>query len=83
MIDPAGSEACSALCRLNLRFAVRDPELRRSLTPDYEPMCKRLVMSAGFYPAVQRPGVDLVTDEIERSSPGASSPATGRFTRST
>jgi cation diffusion facilitator CzcD-associated flavoprotein CzcO len=57
-----------ALCRASLR-KVRDPELRRALTPDYQPMCKRLVMSAGFYGAIQRDDVELVTagiDHVER-----------------
>lgn len=57
-----------ALCRASLR-EVRDPELRRALTPDYTPMCKRLVMSGGFYRAMQRDDVDLVTagiDHVER-----------------
>jgi cation diffusion facilitator CzcD-associated flavoprotein CzcO len=57
-----------ALCRGSLR-AVRDPELRRALTPDYTPMCKRLVMSSGFYRAMQRDDVELVTagiDHVER-----------------
>ncbi len=40
------------LCKANLR-TVRDPRLRQALTPDYAPMCKRLVMSASFYRAVQ------------------------------
>jgi cation diffusion facilitator CzcD-associated flavoprotein CzcO len=57
------------LCRLNLRLGVRDPELRRRLTPGYQPMCKRLVMSADFYPAMQKPAVGLVTDAIERVEP--------------
>jgi cation diffusion facilitator CzcD-associated flavoprotein CzcO/acetyl esterase/lipase len=57
------------LCRLNLRFRVRDADLRLRLTPDYQPMCKRLVMSAAFYPALQRPGVELVTDPIDRVVP--------------
>ncbi len=55
----------SALCRWNLRLAVRDPELRRRLTPDYQPMCKRLVMSGGFYPALQKAGVALVSEPID------------------
>ncbi len=59
----------AALCRANLR-TVRDPALRARLTPDYEPMCKRLIISGGFYRAVQRPNVDLVTDAIERIEPG-------------
>ena len=57
-----------ALCRASLR-KVRDPELRRALTPDYTPMCKRLVMSGGFYRAIQRDDVELVTagiDHVER-----------------
>ncbi len=56
--------AVQAMCRRHLRRAVEDPELRRALTPDYEPMCKRLVASSAFYPAIQRPDVALVTDAI-------------------
>jgi cation diffusion facilitator CzcD-associated flavoprotein CzcO len=58
----------SWICRMNLR-TVRDRELRRRLTPDYEPMCKRLVVSSGFYRAMQRPNVDLVRERIERIEP--------------
>lgn len=68
----------SAICRLNLR-RVRDPELRRRLTPDYAPMCKRLVMSAGFYRAVQRPNVDVVADAIERIEPAGVRTRDGRL----
>lgn len=57
-----------ALCRASLR-EVRDPELRRALTPDYTPMCKRLVMSNGFYRAIQRDDVDLVTAGIDHVEP--------------
>jgi cation diffusion facilitator CzcD-associated flavoprotein CzcO len=58
-----------SVCRLHLRFSVRDPELRRKLTPDHEPMCKRQVVSDGFYRALQRPDVELVDDPIERIEP--------------
>ncbi|KRQ25034.1 MULTISPECIES: NAD(P)/FAD-dependent oxidoreductase [Mycobacteroides] len=54
----------SALCRANLR-TVTDPDLRRRLTPDYQPMCRRLVISAGFYRAMQRPHVALVDTAID------------------
>jgi len=57
-----------AACRLNLRM-VRDPVLRRRLTPDYEPMCKRLVMSGRFYRAMQQPAVDVVSDPIDHVEP--------------
>jgi len=56
------------LCRLNLR-TVRDPLLRAKLTPDYDPMCKRLVVSANFYQAVQQPNVEVVTRAIDHVEP--------------
>jgi cation diffusion facilitator CzcD-associated flavoprotein CzcO len=49
--------------------AVRDPALRARLTPAYEVGCKRLVMSGGFYEAVQKPGVDVVTTPIDHVEP--------------
>jgi cation diffusion facilitator CzcD-associated flavoprotein CzcO len=48
---------------------VRDPELRRRLTPDYPVLCKRLVFSEKFYAAVQHPRCELVTEAIERIEP--------------
>lgn len=58
----------SKLCEMNLR-TVRDQDLRRKLTPDYQAMCKRLVMSPSFYRAVQRPGVDVITERIDHVEP--------------
>ncbi|WP_232061666.1 flavin-containing monooxygenase [Mycobacterium xenopi] len=52
------------LCRMHLR-TVRNLELRRKLTPVYQPGCKRLVMSGGFYRAVQRRNIDVVTTPID------------------
>ncbi|PQM47196.1 flavin-containing monooxygenase [Mycobacterium talmoniae] len=57
------------LCRINLR-TVRDPGLRRRLTPDYQPMCRRLVISAGFYRAMQRRNVHLVDTGIDHVEAG-------------
>ncbi|ORX00991.1 monooxygenase [Mycobacterium triplex] len=54
----------AALCRASL-WEIRDPQLRRALTPDYTPACKRLVMSNGFYRAIQRDDVELVTAGID------------------
>jgi cation diffusion facilitator CzcD-associated flavoprotein CzcO len=66
-----------AWCRWNLS-RVRNPELRRRLTPDYRPMCKRLVMSAGYYRAMQKPGVHLVTEPIDHVEPTGVVTADGR-----
>lgn len=59
----------STICRIALRLGVRDPDLRRKLHPVDQPMCKRLIMSGGYYAAIQRPMVDLVTERIERVEP--------------
>ncbi len=58
-----------ALCRANLEDNIRDSELRRRLTPQYRVACKRLIMSEEFYPAMQKPGVHLVTDGIDGIEP--------------
>jgi cation diffusion facilitator CzcD-associated flavoprotein CzcO len=54
----------SAVCRANLR-TVRDPQLRQALTPDHQPMCRRLIISGRFYRAIQRRDVDLITAGID------------------
>ncbi|WP_081343349.1 MULTISPECIES: SDR family NAD(P)-dependent oxidoreductase [Mycobacteroides] len=48
---------------------VQDPELRARMTPDYEPLCKRLINSADFYRAIQRPSVAVVSEAINRVCP--------------
>jgi cation diffusion facilitator CzcD-associated flavoprotein CzcO len=52
------------VCRRHLQ-SVADPDLRRRLTPDYEPMCKRLVVSSQFYESVQRDDVEVVSEAID------------------
>ena len=58
----------SGLCKLHLR-RVRDPDLRRRLTPDYPPGCKRLVMGGGFYGLFEKPTVSLVDTPIDHIEP--------------
>jgi cation diffusion facilitator CzcD-associated flavoprotein CzcO len=52
------------LAGLHVRRQVRDPELRRKVTPDYAPGCKRVLISNDYYPALGRDNVDVVTDGI-------------------
>ena len=66
-------------CVANLENSVRDPELRERLRPDYRATCKRLVLSDGFYPAIQRDNVELVTDAIERIEPAGVHTEDGRL----
>lgn len=56
------------MCETHLR-RVRDPELRRRMTPDYPPGCKRLVMGNGFYEHFERPTVSLVDTPIDHIEP--------------
>ncbi|MEU4833736.1 NAD(P)/FAD-dependent oxidoreductase [Streptosporangium sp. NPDC023615] len=53
----------------HLHAQVPDPELRARLTPGYPLGCKRVVIDSGFYPALTRPDVDVVTDPITRIVP--------------
>ena len=52
-----------AVARWHLR-TVRDPELRRRLTPRDSALCKRPVVSSGFYGAVQRDDVEVISSGI-------------------
>ena len=52
------------LGRWHLENQVADPGLRAKLTPDYTAGCKRILLSSNYYPALQQPGVDLITDPI-------------------
>jgi cation diffusion facilitator CzcD-associated flavoprotein CzcO len=45
---------------------VADPELRERLTPSYAPGCKRLLITNDWYPALQRPNVELVAEPVAR-----------------
>ena len=47
-----------------LRRTVRDEDLRAALTPDYPFRCKRVLLGADYYAALQRDNVALVTDPI-------------------
>jgi cation diffusion facilitator CzcD-associated flavoprotein CzcO len=48
----------------HLNKSVPDPELRARLTPDFTVGCKRMLFSNTYYPAIQQPNVELVTDGI-------------------
>lgn len=45
---------------------VADPALRKRFTPDYAPGCKRLLISNDWYPALQRPNVEVLSEAAAR-----------------
>jgi cation diffusion facilitator CzcD-associated flavoprotein CzcO len=49
----------------HLHAQVKDPELRRKLTPKFQFGCKRILISDDFWASFERDNVDLVTDPIE------------------
>lgn len=57
---------------------VRDRELRRRLTPSYEVGCKRPSVSNSYLRSFNRPGVELVSEPIERFSERGVATADGR-----
>ncbi len=61
--------AFSAICKLYLRFGIKDPLLRAKLTPDYKVGCKRIIISTTLYPALQRSNVELVDSGIAAITP--------------
>lgn len=71
-MDGGGASAFAAIradmeaaCHSNLA-QVEDPELRARLVPDHPWGCKRPLLSNNYYPAFNRPDLELVTDAIER-----------------
>jgi len=57
------------LGKAHLRTAVKDPWLRRQLTPDFTPGCKRMLVSSDYYPALQRDNCKLISWPIATISP--------------
>lgn len=53
-------------CRMHLKAAVSDPELRARLTPRYPFGCKRPTFSNTYYPTFTKSHVRLISDPIAR-----------------
>ena len=58
--------AASDLSKMHRFASIRDKELRRKLTPDYDFGCKRPTFSNAYYRTFTKPHVHLQTDGIER-----------------
>jgi cation diffusion facilitator CzcD-associated flavoprotein CzcO len=64
--------------RWSLRMQIRDDELRDRLTPDYQPLCKRQVISSTYYRAIRARNAELVGEAIEKITPRGIRTAGGR-----
>ncbi len=67
--DPDRRAEMEALGRRALE-AVADPDLRARLTPTHMWGCKRPLFHNEYYTTFNRPNVELVTEPIERITPG-------------
>ena len=63
-VNPKLMAPLERMARRHLASQVADPALRARLTPDYTIGCKRILLSSTYYPALQRPNVDLITPDI-------------------
>ncbi|GAA4477495.1 NAD(P)/FAD-dependent oxidoreductase [Rhodococcus olei] len=50
--------------QIHLRRQIKDPVLRRKVTPNFQIGCKRMLISNNYYPALAQSNVDLVTDGV-------------------
>ncbi len=50
--------------RRQITSAVKDPDLRRKVTPTDEVGCKRVMLTDEWYPTLTKPNVELVTERI-------------------
>jgi cation diffusion facilitator CzcD-associated flavoprotein CzcO len=65
-IDSPELAEIQTIVERNLEESISDPALRERLRPDHRAACKRMVFSAHYYEAVQRPNVDVAPGAIER-----------------
>jgi cation diffusion facilitator CzcD-associated flavoprotein CzcO len=63
-LAPVGTVA-----KAHLHRQVRDPKLRKALTPNFTIGCKRILISNDYYPAVAAPNAELVTAGIAEVRP--------------
>ncbi len=67
--DPRILKVLEGLGRRYLKKSVKDRALRDKLSPSYAMGCKRILPTNDYYPALQRPNVELVTEGIQEVTP--------------
>jgi cation diffusion facilitator CzcD-associated flavoprotein CzcO len=54
---------------MHMHKQVKDPELRRKLTPDYSIGCKRILPTNEWYPALVQPNVEVISGGLTEVRP--------------
>ncbi|MGX1806086.1 flavin-containing monooxygenase [Nocardia sp. NPDC055321] len=76
-LAPIHRAGTRALRDIWYRMQVRDPHIRRQLTPDYDFGCKRPATSNAYLRTFNRGNVDLITDPIARLTSDGVETSTG------
>lgn len=63
---PVLTSTMERVCKAHMARAIKDPALRKKLTPSYSFGCKRPTFSNNYYPTFTRDNVELVSDGIAR-----------------
>jgi cation diffusion facilitator CzcD-associated flavoprotein CzcO len=66
---PALLSVFRAAGRYQINSAIKDPELRRKVTPTDEVGCKRVMLTDEWYPTLTKPNVELITERIAEVTP--------------
>ncbi|MEA5359582.1 NAD(P)/FAD-dependent oxidoreductase [Amycolatopsis sp., V23-08] len=62
---PGVMKAGELIAKRNIAKGITDRALRKKVTPDYTMGCKRVLISNDYYPALDRPNVDVNTSGIK------------------
>jgi cation diffusion facilitator CzcD-associated flavoprotein CzcO len=65
-LEPRAMAPLEWLAKQHIARQVKDDALREKLTPLYRMGCKRILLSDGYYPALCRDDVDVITTPIDR-----------------
>ncbi len=68
-LNPRLMAATQAKALKHMHAAVKDPALRRKLTPDYTLGCKRILISNTYYPALAQGNVEVITEGVQQVTP--------------
>jgi cyclohexanone monooxygenase len=52
------------IAQLQIARQIPDKELRKKVTPDYTIGCKRVLMANNYYPALNKPNLEVITDAV-------------------
>jgi cation diffusion facilitator CzcD-associated flavoprotein CzcO len=76
--NPKRMKVAEFLARRHMRKQISDPALLEKVTPNYTIGCKRILPSNKWYPALQKPNVELLTGGVKEVRKNSVVTADGR-----